>query len=215
VGPERPPADAVALYASWVRGQPALLGALEELRGKQLLCHCPPEAPCHADVLLEQLAQQAPGSWRPFRPEQRLVAALVAMCNHSGADLRVDANSEALGKVFPRQEVDAELWLWQTARQLVWHEKGPHINVLECEAALMTLRWRARAIARHNRVFLHLLDSMVNIGALSKRRSSSRQLNKVVRAFSALELAMGARGVFGFTSSAKNPAGAPSRLKDG
>ena len=60
-----------------------------------------------------------------------------------------------------------------------------------------------------------LLDSMVNIGALSKHRSSSRQLNKVVRAFSVLELAMGARAVFGFTSSAKNPADAPSRLRDG
>eukprot|EP00959_Pyramimonas_sp_CCMP1952_P472370 9499919-Pyramimonas_sp.AAC.1 len=56
---------------------------------------------------------------------------------------------------------------------------------------------------------------MVDIGALSKRCSSSNQLKKVVRSFSAWELAMGARAVFGFTSSARNPADAPSRLKDG
>ena len=77
------------------------------------------------------------------------------------------------------------------------------------------LRWRARAIARQNCVFQHLLDGMVNIRALAKRRSSSRQLNKVARAFSILELATGTRAVFGFTSSAESPADAPSRLRDG
>ena len=143
------------------------------------------------------------------------MAALAMTCHHNGADLRVDANTEALGKIFPRQEIDADLWQWKMARQMVWHDANPHINVLECESALMALRWRARAVPRLFRVFLHLLDSMVNIGALSKHRSSSRQLNKVVRAYSALELAMGARGVYGFTSSAKNPADAPSRLYDG
>ena len=103
-------------------------------------------------------------------------------CHHSGADLRVDANSEIMGNMSPRQEVDANLWNWKSARLLAWHERGPHINILECEAALMTLRWRARAVSQHNRVFLHLLDSMVNVGALSTHRSSSKQLNKVVRA---------------------------------
>eukprot|EP00959_Pyramimonas_sp_CCMP1952_P022218 467193-Pyramimonas_sp.AAC.1 len=56
---------------------------------------------------------------------------------------------------------------------------------------------------------------MVNIGALSKHRPSSSQLSKVARSFSAEELAMGARAVFSFTSSAQNPADAPSRLKHG
>ena len=84
---------------------------------------------------------------------------------------------------------------------------------MECQGALMMIRWRARSAGRQQRVFLHLLDSMVNIGALSKHRSGSLQLNKVVRNFSAWELAMGARAVFGFTSSARNPADAPSRLR--
>ena len=79
----------------------------------------------------------------------------------------------------------------------------------------MMIRWRSRALARQERVFLHLLDSMVNIGALSKHRSKSWALNRVVRSFSAWELAMGARAVFGFTSSSRNPADAPSRLRDG
>ena len=212
---ERPAADAVALFAGWLATQPELLESLEELRGARLYCHCGPLEPCHADVLLAALADRGSGCWRPFTREQRIVAGLMLACHHNGADLRVDANSEVVGKIFPRQEVDAGNWVWKTARQLVWLDDGPHINVLECEAALMALRWRARAVCRQRRAFLHLLDSMVNIGALSKHRSSSNQLNKVVRAFSVLELAMDARGIFGFTSSAKNPADAPSRLTDG
>eukprot|EP00959_Pyramimonas_sp_CCMP1952_P333357 6980328-Pyramimonas_sp.AAC.1 len=45
------------------------------------------------------------------------------------------------------------------------------------------------------------LDSMVNTGALSNRRSGHRQLRKVVRIFSAWELTTGARAAFGFASS--------------
>ncbi|CAK0853913.1 unnamed protein product [Prorocentrum cordatum] len=56
---------------------------------------------------------------------------------------------------------------------------------------------------------------MVNVGALSKHRPSSSQLGKVVRSFSAEELAMGARAVFSFTSSAQNPADAPRTTRAG
>lgn len=38
-------------YRTYLHGQPALIAALPELRGRDLVCHCAPE-PCHADVLL-------------------------------------------------------------------------------------------------------------------------------------------------------------------
>jgi hypothetical protein len=44
--------EVVARYRAWVTANPALMAALGELRGKDLVCHCAPE-PCHADVLLE------------------------------------------------------------------------------------------------------------------------------------------------------------------
>jgi hypothetical protein len=49
------PADAVALYRLWLhdcaqRGVPHPIAAL---RGRDLVCWCPPGQPCHADVLLE------------------------------------------------------------------------------------------------------------------------------------------------------------------
>lgn len=41
-------------YRTWLLAQPQLLGALEELRGKTLICSCKPLA-CHGDVLIELL----------------------------------------------------------------------------------------------------------------------------------------------------------------
>ena len=39
-------------YRRWVLGQPALMAALPELKGKTLGCWCAPH-PCHGDVLVE------------------------------------------------------------------------------------------------------------------------------------------------------------------
>lgn len=43
------------LYLAW---RPELMAALEELRGKDLVCHCKPKA-CHGDVLID-LANRQP-----------------------------------------------------------------------------------------------------------------------------------------------------------
>jgi Domain of unknown function (DUF4326) len=42
----------IAKYRDWVVRQPALTGALDELRGEHHVCWCAPER-CHADVLIE------------------------------------------------------------------------------------------------------------------------------------------------------------------
>jgi hypothetical protein len=44
--------EVIAKYRAWIVTQPALMTALHELRGKNLVCHCSP-LPCHADVLIE------------------------------------------------------------------------------------------------------------------------------------------------------------------
>ncbi len=49
-------AEAVARYEEWVRAQPHLMAALDELRGKVLGCWCAP-LPCHADVLVKLLRE--------------------------------------------------------------------------------------------------------------------------------------------------------------
>jgi hypothetical protein len=44
-------AQVIAQYEAWIVRQPALMARLHELRGKNLICWCAPQA-CHADVLL-------------------------------------------------------------------------------------------------------------------------------------------------------------------
>ena len=80
-------------------------------------------------------------------------------------------------------------------------------------AFLSALRWRLRAEKNLESKFLHLLDSQVSIAVLTKHRSGSRQLNRVARKVSALELASGAAPILGFCRSGDNPADEPSRKK--
>lgn len=49
--------EVIAKYRAWVASQPKLLGALDELRGRDLVCWCAPQA-CRGDVLIK-LANQA------------------------------------------------------------------------------------------------------------------------------------------------------------
>jgi hypothetical protein len=51
VGPHGPPAACVARYMNWISDQKDLLQDLDSLRGKTLVCDCPPEVPCHGDVI--------------------------------------------------------------------------------------------------------------------------------------------------------------------
>lgn len=45
---------AVDLYQAWVLARPEQVDEIrDELAGKDLVCWCPTDGPCHADVLLE------------------------------------------------------------------------------------------------------------------------------------------------------------------
>ena len=51
IGADGNRATVIAKHARWLRDQHHLLRALDELRGKDLLCFCAPAA-CHGDLLL-------------------------------------------------------------------------------------------------------------------------------------------------------------------
>jgi hypothetical protein len=48
--------EVIERYRAWLASQPDLLDALDELRGRDLVCWCAPQA-CHDDLLIE-LANQ-------------------------------------------------------------------------------------------------------------------------------------------------------------
>jgi hypothetical protein len=45
-------AEVIARYRIWICDQPDLMAALPELRGRDLVCWCAPQA-CHGDLLLK------------------------------------------------------------------------------------------------------------------------------------------------------------------
>ncbi len=45
-------AEVIAKYRAWIVAQPALMAALDEPRGRDLVCWCAPFA-CHGDVLID------------------------------------------------------------------------------------------------------------------------------------------------------------------
>ena len=51
IGRDGSRADVIAKYRAWVVAQPELMDALDELRGRDLVCWCAPCA-CHGDLLL-------------------------------------------------------------------------------------------------------------------------------------------------------------------
>ncbi len=52
IGRDGTRAAVIAKYRAWVVAQPALMSALDELRGRDLVCWCAPLA-CHGDVLID------------------------------------------------------------------------------------------------------------------------------------------------------------------
>jgi hypothetical protein len=73
------------------------------------------------------------------------------------------------------------------------------------------LKWRSRRASSLGCKFLHLLDSQVNIGILTKGRTRSFCINFVTRRSNSLILAAFFHPVFAFVRSELNPADAPSR----
>ncbi len=52
--------EVIALYRTYLWNNPELMGALNELKGKDLACWCAPRK-CHADVLRRAIAWKCEG----------------------------------------------------------------------------------------------------------------------------------------------------------
>ena len=81
----------------------------------------------------------------------------------------------------------------------------------EARATLNAIRWRLRSRKGIGKKHLHLVDSQVVQAVVTKRRSSSKVLNRICRKNCALELASHTHLLLGFVRSDLNPADAPTR----
>ncbi|CAK0789972.1 unnamed protein product, partial [Prorocentrum cordatum] len=104
---------------------------------------------------------------------------MLRKCDHRGTDVRLIVD-DPFHSPPARVPCPALEWEWKTVLSWRWqHEQ--HINTLEAHAAGTWLRRRAISIMYHSRRYLHILDSLVVTGVLTKGRSSSKRLNRVCR----------------------------------
>ncbi len=111
----------------------------------------------------------------------------------------------------PRQGADADWWVWKDQVSFEWQVPAAHINEKELRAAFVEIRRRARCRRHIGSRYLHLLDSAVSLGVLTRHRSTSYKLQGVLRRAAVVELAASLRPVYSFVRSAMNPADRASR----
>lgn len=109
-----------------------------------------------------------------------MVSAFIRRQEYRGSDVRLDVGTLYRADSFPRATVNLHRWLWHIAHAYRF-EREEHINVLELRAILHCLEWRARRSGFGDCRCLHLSDSQVALSVCVKGRSSSRQLNRVLR----------------------------------
>lgn len=146
------------------------------------------------------------------RGEKRLVQKFLSLVSIKGEDIMLQASSEDAARYHRlRASVPARLWRWRTAASWRWQSRQEHINALETRAVLTALRWR---IERHKKVrfkFVHLVDSLVALRALSRGRSRSCKLRRTILRVNSLLLATRSQVVRAYVHTKQNPADAPSR----
>ena len=136
----------------------------------------------HPETLLDARVGTicGPEEWEglPHERQQRLVRIVCASVIPRGNALGHDnpLSKQSLGP----PSLDPKLWLWRTVISSAWKDSAEHINILECRALLLALRWRLRAKTSVGSRFLHLVDSAVVLAAMSKDRSASNNLYNVV-----------------------------------
>ena len=124
--------------------------------------------------------------------------------------MRLDVGTLYRPDACPRATVNPHCWLWHEAHSYPSRVEE-HINILELRALIHTVEWRLRRMAFNGVRFLHLSDSQVALSVAVKGRSSSRQLNKLLRRLGSMLTAAGLYPVLGWIESHLNPADGPSR----
>ena len=129
-----------------------------------------------------------------------------------GEDLLLQLGSDLPARYHRlRASIPSKLWRWKDVAGWRWTGDVEHINALELRAVKTAIVWRLKELEEKERRFLHLVDSLVVLHALSRGRSSSRRLRRTLCRIGALQLAGGLVGIWGYVDTHQNPADRPSR----
>ena len=126
-----------------------------------------------------------------------------------GSDIKIMCSSED-GSQSMMAPYPAFAWEWKTKLAFRW-KQHQHINVLEISAFLVEFRRRTREASSLRTRFFNVTDSQVMFHCLTKGRSSSPRLNRLLRRTNALILISECQPLHLWTISKWNFADKPSR----
>ena len=135
---------------------------------------------------------------------------LLARTNFTGSDVRVVTGQLTNPRAFPRQSISAAWWSWQHTFKVRW-PKPQHINQLELKALMLSIFRGIRTGRWSQQRIVHLSDSYVTISVVSKGRSSSVMLNRLLKVLNAHLLIHGIYLVLAHVESTENPTDGQSR----
>ena len=141
---------------------------------------------------------------------EQLNRALLRRTNHTGSDIRMITGQVTNPKCFPRESVQSGWWLWEPLFQIRW-KHAEHINALEFEAILLSLKHCVSHLKLSSSRLFHITDSYVCMSVVAKGRSSSRVLSRKLRVLAAYLLAFDLQLVIAHVASGDNPTDAASR----
>ena len=110
-----------------------------------------------------------------------------------------------------RQSIEASWWHWEPAFRVTWKHRD-HINLLELRSILLSIKFHVSHLNKHvhSRIF-HVSDSYVCMSVVSKGRSGSRHLNRLLKQINAYLLGFNLLLIISHVESSENPTEGASR----
>ena len=132
------------------------------------------------------------------------------MCDQKGSDVRLNPSQAFRPHVLPLTFLDLKQWIWKVVQSYAF-KQTQHVNVLKMRAILNYLRLRCRDTRKHRARMLLFVDSQVVCSELAKGRSSSQQVNAVLRRMSGLIIASDTQIAVGWGQSDPDSGVKPSQ----
>lgn len=173
------------------------------LRSSTRGMQCEERALAAAKVVLETLRSMEPGK------EKDHLKMMLRQVSLRGSDVKLMTEAED-GSQSVMAPYPAFMWDWKTKLAYPWKQEQ-HINELEVAAFLVEYRRRTRSKVSIGTRFFNITDSRVMYHVLTKGRSSSPRLNRLLRRVNGLLLVSDCQAVHLWTISKWNFADRPSR----
>ena len=135
---------------------------------------------------------------------------LLTKTNHTGSDVRVSSGTIVNPRAFPRQGAEACWWEWTPTFSTKW-QFSEHINGLEMRSVFLAVKHQVSHLRAHDCRIFHLSDSYVSISIISKGRTSSFKLQRILQQLNSVLLAYGLILVLCHVESTQNPTDHASR----